>query len=165
MSVRALHTTLGVYTGECVIARGRGVLASLALRFGRFPPAGQSVPVRLRVQQQGRYWYWSREFGGHETQSVLNFDTKRDSVCERFGALRVWLKPYVDDDELRLEIRRLTLFGLPCPRFLLPRSSTTEWQDERGRFRFDVSADLPAFGMLIRYHGWLTPFHGEDVVR
>lgn len=163
-SVWTLHSTQGDYIGECEIERGRGLLIALALWLGRFPPAGQSVPVRLTVHKQGQSWLWLRDFDGHRTRSVLSYDSDTDSGCERFGMLCVWLKPVASDDKLKLEIQRLTLFGLPCPRSLLPRSATIEWQDDFGRFRFDVSAEMPAFGMLIRYHGWLTPLHRAGVV-
>ena len=59
--------------------------------------------------------------------------------------------------------------GLPCrlwvgawvflglPRFLAPRSDTREYQDEQGRFRFDVRLSLPLIGLLAHYRGWLMP--------
>ncbi len=156
-SVRDLHLGPGEYVGECDIERGQGILIQLALKLGRFPPAGRHVPVQLMIQTQGEGQNWLRDFGGHKTKSELRFDAKTGHVHERFGPLSVWMWPVASKRGLEVHIHRLTVFGVPLPRVLLPRSSTTEWQDELGRFRFDVVASTPGMGLLIRYHGWLTP--------
>ncbi len=156
-SVRDLHRSPGEYVGECDIERGRGILVQLVLKLGRFPPAGRNVPVRLVIQAQDEGQSWLRDFGGHKTTSELRFDAKTDHVHERFGPLSVWMRPVASKRGLEVHIHRLTVFGVPVPRVLLPQSSTREWQDDLGRSRFDVSASMPGLGLLIRYHGWLTP--------
>ncbi len=159
--VRALHTQPATYSGMCDIERGRGIFIALLLSAGRFPPSGKNIPVILHVKRQGGCWQWSRDFRGHKTRSNLFYDAGRDCVQERLGGLCLWLKPVLSNDELSIEIIRLTVFGLPCPRALLPRSATIEWQDGSGRFRFDVSARVPLLGQLIRYQGWLVRDHTE----
>lgn len=163
-SVRELHLSPGEYVGECDIERGRGILVQLALKLGRFPPEGTYVPVRVVIQHQEEGHIWLRDFGGHKTTSELTFDAKTGDVHERFGPLSIWLRPAASKRGLEVHILRLTVFGVPLPRFLLPQSSTREWQDELGRFRFDVAASMPGLGLLIRYHGWLTPLHGKAQV-
>lgn len=160
-SVRDLHRRPGDYVGECDIERGGGILVQLALKLGGFPPAGRHVPVRLTIQTQDEDHNWLRDFGGHKMTSKLRFDAKTGHVHERFGPLSIWLRPVASKRGLEVHIHRLTVFGVPLSRVLLPRSSTTEWQDDLGRFRFDVAATMPGLGMLIRYHGWLTPYHGK----
>ena len=49
-----------------------------------------------------------------------------------------------------LVARSATLFGIPLPRVLTPRVEARE-RVESCRFRFEVAADLPRFGRLIRY--------------
>lgn len=69
------------------------------------------------------------------------------------------MRPELNESGLSVGIERLCLFGTPCPRFLLPRSASTECEDGQSRFQFNISASLPGFGLLIRYEGWLVPDH------
>ena len=157
--VRDLHSGEGRYSGRCSIQRGRGVLVALALRIGRFPPAGEDLPVTLTIRKSGAYWQWERDFAGHKTRSRITFDPLCGMVREQIGGLTIWLQPVRTDKGLTIEIRRLALFGIPCPGFLLPRSGSTEAEDVQLRFRFDISATAPGLGHLIRYQGWLEPVH------
>nr|WP_174823352.1 DUF4166 domain-containing protein [Ruegeria arenilitoris] len=160
-AVRALHSTCAQYSGRCTVTAGGGKLVALALRCARMPPDGQDVEVKVSIVRDQAGWIWTRNFGGHITQSRLNFDHRFDCVREQFGPVSIWLKPVFSKDRLSVQILRLKFLGVPCPKLLLPRSTTVEWQDERGRFRFDVSAEMPVLGPLIRYQGWLTSDHGQ----
>ncbi len=160
--VRTLHSSEGVYIGRCRIQRGKGWLVAMVLRIVRFPPSGEDVHVRLTIQRTGSRWSWERNFGGHITQSTLTFDGKTGCVREQLGPFAVQLQPVSNGRGLMIEIKRLSVLGIPIPAFLLPRSATTEWEDEHGRFRFDVSASAPGLGLLIRYQGWLTPDHAAS---
>ncbi len=156
-AVRALHRREGRYLGRCDVTRGRGPFVAMALRAGRFPPSGQDLPVSLNIQRDGDRWIWTRDFAGHKTRSWLSFDQSRDCVREQIGALTIWMRPSPAETGLSIAIHRLCLFGIPCPRFLLPRSASTEGEDDQSRFCFDISAYLPGGGLLIRYQGWLAP--------
>ncbi len=156
-----LHGGPGRYAGRCSVEGGDGWLTKLALRLGRFPPSANDIPVQVRIDRTGQEWMWKRNFNGHTTRSRLTFDRKKGCVCEQMGRLTFWLKPEFSDGLLAIRISRLKVMGLRCPAVLMPRSSTVEWQDEQGRFRFDVSAEMPVFGHLIRYRGWLAPDHTE----
>ena len=161
-AVCTLHSTEGCFTGRCRIERGQGRLVAMALRLGRFPPAGRNTPVQVTISGDGQRWYWVRDFNGHRMQSSLTYDHDTGCVREDFGPMSIWLQPSFDGRRLGISIHRLTILGLPVPKFLLPRSDTIEWQDDRGRFRFDVAAEAPGLGLLIRYQGWLTPVHGAS---
>ncbi len=156
-AVKRLHSRPAAYTGLCDIERGKGIAIAIALAIGRFPRSGTDVPVSMHIQKEGEVWTWDRNFSGHRTRSELSVDTRRNSVKERFGSLCLWLRPVPSGSNLHIEITRLTVFGVPCPRALLPQSATVEWQDNAGRFRFDVSARVPGLGQWIRYQGWLAP--------
>lgn len=158
-ALRQLHRGEGTFSGRCRIERGKGALVALALRVAGFPPGGADVPVTLRIAREGQAWIWQRNFAGHVTRSRLRYVCDIRCVREDFGALTVYLRPSLTQGRLKIDICRMTIGGLPVPAFLLPRSATVEWQDDQGRFRFDVSASAPALGMLIRYQGWLTPVH------
>lgn len=158
--VRELHSGEGIYSGRCKIERGQGGLVALMLCAGRFPPDGDDIPVCVTISRTGPRWTWERDFSGHKTRSRMTYDRKAACVRESFGSFSIWLLPEWTGHRLNIAIRRLTILGIPIPAFLLPRSSTVEWQDEQERFRFDVSARMPGIGLLIRYRGWLTPDHG-----
>ncbi|WP_254055862.1 DUF4166 domain-containing protein [Ruegeria sp. EL01] len=158
-AVRTLHSSEGRFAGRCWIERGQGRLVAMALRLGRFPPAGSNIPVQVTISRDGQRWSWERDFNDHKTQSSLTYDHDTGCVREDFGAMSIWLQPSFDGRRLGISIHRLTILGVPIPPFLLPRSTTTEWQDEQGCFKFDVAAEAPGLGLLIRYQGWLTPVH------
>ncbi|EEE37808.1 hypothetical protein RKLH11_1645 [Rhodobacteraceae bacterium KLH11] len=136
-------------------------MVALALRIGGFPHEGTDLPVTLAIRQSGTDWLWDRNFAGHRTSSRLSFDHARGWVREQIGGLTIWLQPVRNKAGLAIEIRRLCLFGIPCPGFMLPRSASTEAEDAQARFCFDISARVPGLGLLIRYRGWLVPDHGE----
>ncbi|CUJ91318.1 hypothetical protein RUE5091_01083 [Ruegeria denitrificans] len=156
-----LHTNPGQYEGRCSIIRGSGWIIRLALQLGRFPPDADDIPVKVKIDCAGDTWPWARDFDGHTTRSLLTFDHGTDCVREQLGWLTLWLMPEIDSGRMIIHIRGLSIFGVSCPTFFLPRLSTVEWQDETGQFRFDVSAAMPGLGQLICYRGWLKPVHGQ----
>src|SRR5947199_5112323 len=52
------------------VTRGRGWLRNLVAAAGRLPPAGEDVPLRLRLVAEGERERWVRHFGGHRLESV-----------------------------------------------------------------------------------------------
>lgn len=159
VAVRRFHEEPGHYAGRCSVEGGTGWLVALVLRLGHFPRDAEDIPVQIRIDRDGQEWRWARDFDGHITRSRLTFDHGVECVREQLGRLTIWLMPEISGGRLLIHIRRLSVMGLRCPAFLLPRSSTVEWQDETGCFCFDVSADMPVLGRLIRYRGWLVPAH------
>ncbi|WP_425083375.1 DUF4166 domain-containing protein [Ruegeria profundi] len=119
-SVRDIHRNPGEYVGECDIERGQGILIQLALKLGRFPPAGRHVPVRLVTQNKDEDHSCLRDFGGHKTTSELRLDAKTGDVLERFGPLSFWLRPVASKRGLEVHIHRLAVFGVQLPRMLQP---------------------------------------------
>ncbi|WP_170788422.1 DUF4166 domain-containing protein [Ruegeria lacuscaerulensis] len=160
-ALRALHGHPGKFSGRCSVEAGSSWVVRSALWLGRFPPVASDIAIRIVTRQDNETWFWTRDFAGHLMQSSIRFDPKTMLVCEKAGVLTFWLKPIWNGAELKLKIQGLSVFGVPCPGVLVPKSSTVEWQDAVGRFRFDVSARLPVLGLLIRYHGWLTPDHAS----
>ena len=161
LALRDLHSGQGVFRGRCDVERGQGFLIAIALRLGRFPKSGKDLPVAVVTRNDGENWHWTRDFAGQSMQSRLRFDAGRKCVEERLGRLTIWLRPVLTRGVLSIQVKRLSVFGIPCPSVLLPRSASVEWQDDQGRFCFDISASLPGLGRLIRYHGWLTRVHDD----
>ena len=53
-------------------------------------------------------------------------------------------------------LRRWSVFGVPLPIWLGPRSDSYETV-EGGRFRFHVEIGHKLTGLIVRYQGWLEP--------
>jgi NAD(P)-dependent dehydrogenase (short-subunit alcohol dehydrogenase family) len=154
-AVRGLHDLCGDAgaAGEGTVMRGRGPLARLVATLMRFPPAG-TWPLRLAFTDRNGVEAWTRDFGGHAFSSALC--AARDGlIVERFGSLRFAFALPAGPEGLEMRLRRWSVFRLPLPRFLAPRISAREWQDDQGRFRFDVAVALPLIGDVIGYWGWL----------
>jgi hypothetical protein len=76
-------------------------------------------------------------------------------LCERFGALTFAMALVAAGERLSLVLRRWSIFGLPLPMWLCPRSESYE-SAEQGRFNFHVMISHPLTGLIIRYDGWLV---------
>jgi hypothetical protein len=152
--VRELHdvTAPSVWVGRADVERGRSPVSRLAATLFRLPPAGRDQPLSVTFEpEQGRE-IWTRRFGSANFPSVQ---------YERGGTLRERVGPstFVFDldaspDGLGLVLRGVRFLGIPLPRALQPGVRTYESQRE-GRYRFEVEASLPLFGLLVRYSGWL----------
>lgn len=159
-AVAALHEADGQasFSGRCAVTRGPTWLARLALWLGGFPRAASDLPVTLLIQPgPDGGCTWRRDFGGHVTRSHLSVSGDGRAVIERFGPVRLRMSLWMQDGRLHYGIDRMHVLGLPMPRWLTPRSETSECQTEAGDFGFDVSASLPVVGLLIRYRGQLRP--------
>ncbi len=75
---------------------------------------------------------------------------------ERVGAVSVDLALVADGANLRYIVRRWALLGITLPLSLGPRSTAVESVQD-GKFRFQVEVSLPLIGLIVRYHGTLTP--------
>ena len=62
-----------------------------------------------------------------------------------------------ESDRMRLVLRRWSMFGIPLPLFLAPRSNAYEFARD-GRFHFHVEIGHPFTGPIVGYRGWLVPF-------
>jgi hypothetical protein len=60
----------------------------------------------------------------------------------------------VEGDRLRLVLRRWSIFGIPLPSWLAPRSNSYETEQD-GRFSFHVEISHPWTGLIVGYRGWL----------
>ena len=145
------------WAGRAQVTTGKGTLPRLVARLFRFPQAGADVPVTVTFSTDAQgVETWARDFGGRVMRSTQAEGKGRNThlLEERFGPLRFGLALVRDADRLHLIPRRWSLLGLPLPGFLMPRGDSHERQ-EGDRFRFHVEIDLPLFGPVVRYNGWL----------
>ena len=158
--VRAMHELTGTLTasGLATVERGTGLLSRLVAAVMGFPRAGTAVPVRVDFRREGGREVWRRNFAGKAFVSTQEEGRGRFErlLCERFGPFAFGLALVLDQDKLRLVVRRWSAFGLPLPLALAPRGEAFESADD-GRFNFHVEIGLPLVGLIVRYRGWLVP--------
>jgi hypothetical protein len=144
--------------GIASVERGTSLLSRLVAAIGGFPPAGDDVPVKVDFRIDGGREHWRRDFAGKSFTSTQEEGRHRNArlLCERFGPLNLAMALVIEGERLRLVMRRWTVFGVPLPLALAPRSDTYE-HVEGGRFCFHVEISHPLTGLIVRYRGWLAP--------
>jgi hypothetical protein len=158
-ALQAMHDLDGELTAQGIAAvdRGRSVLARLVVM--GFPPAGQDIPVTVSFHVRDGREHWKRTFAGHSFASTQEQGRGRFErlLCERFGPLNIGMALVVEEDRMRLVIRRWTFCGIALPLALAPRSDAYEFADAQGRFNFHVEISHPLIGLIVGYRGWLVP--------
>ncbi|MDH3667275.1 MAG: DUF4166 domain-containing protein [Paracoccaceae bacterium] len=152
-----VHESL-VAEGRAEVTRGGNPLARGIAALFRFPKAGRDVPVRVSFTVEDGVERWERNF---DDRKLVSWQSAGKGPCrhlmaERFGPFVFGLALVVEPGRLRLVPRRWTAFGVPMPRFLMPRGESFETVED-GKFRFHVEIRLPLLGLMVRYRGWLAP--------
>ena len=162
-AVRAFHRTSApvMWTGSAQIDGGRWFLPKLLARAFGLPSTGRDVPLTVQVERglskDGTpVERWTRHFGGQRMTSELAC-RRRGILTERFGPFTFCLGLETGHAGIRMPVTGWKLGPLPLPRCLAPRSQTREFQDDAGRFRFDVRLSVPILGLLAHYRGQLEP--------
>jgi hypothetical protein len=157
--IRAMHDLRGesVASGTARVERGASWLARLAAAAFRFPPAAEDVPVTVRFTERAGVETWTRTFGRHRFSSVQFAGRGRAArlLCERFGPATFAMALVCEGGRLTLVPRRWSVFGVPLPLRLGPRSNAFEFS-EHERFHFHVEISHPLCGLIVRYRGSLS---------
>ena len=129
----------------------------VASSFG-FPRSAEEIDVTVSFEHSGATERWTRTFGtqeltSHQFEGAGRFERL---LCEKFGPFTFGLALVVDSDRLLLVARRWSVFGIPLPRFLVPKGNACEF-DQNGTFHFDVEIKAPLIGLIVRYVGYLEP--------
>ncbi|WP_346897683.1 SDR family NAD(P)-dependent oxidoreductase [uncultured Roseibium sp.] len=153
LPVRALHTVVGDggATGTATVRRGRSPLARLVATVMRFPPEGDH-DLHVSFEEHDGIEHWTRDFGGHVFSSTLS--QSGTHLEERFGPMRFYFDLPADASGLTMVMRRWTVFSVPLPLALAPKSTAREWAADED-FCFDVPIDLPLIGRIVHYRGRL----------
>ena len=164
-AVRSFHGLAGapVWSGTADIETGGGLLGRLLRRLMGIPEAGSAIPVTVTVDRptaSGEGEIWTRNFAGQRFSTQLE-PGRPGQVRETFGPLSFDLGLATASGSLEMPVTDWRCFGIPMPDFLAPLSQAREFEDDRGRFRFDVRLSLPLLGLLIHYRGWLLPHAGK----
>jgi hypothetical protein len=152
-----LHHELSA-EGVATVERGEGLLARLLACVIGFPRAGKAIPVTVSFQVKDGREHWKRTFAGRSFASSQEAGRGRFErlLCERFGPFNFGMALVCDEGRIRLVTRRWSLFGIPLPPALAPRSNAYEFAQD-GRFHFHVEIGHPVTGLIVRYRGWLVP--------
>jgi saccharopine dehydrogenase-like NADP-dependent oxidoreductase len=155
--VQAFHNpdALPLWHGRADVTAGASPIARLLAFIFGFPPTAADVPVMVSVERDQTGETWTRNFAGATFSSRLS--VSKGELSERFGPFHIRLGLEARGGEIQMPIAGWRLGPLPLPGFLAPRSDTREFQDQDGRFRFDVRISAPGLGLIAHYRGWLTP--------
>lgn len=157
--VRELHdfTGLSTWEGRAKVERGRSLATRIAAALTSLPPEGDDQPLRVTFHAVAEREMWARQFGSALFRSV-QYETD-GLLRERVGPTTFVFTPLASEEGLALRLDGFRLLGVPLPRALHPTVDTFE-RERDGRYRFEVEANLPLFGLLIRYAGWLERVEG-----
>jgi NAD(P)-dependent dehydrogenase (short-subunit alcohol dehydrogenase family) len=154
-----------VWHGSASVERGTHLVSRLVAGLIGLPAAGQALPLQVSVERDASgSEVWTRQFAGQSFQSRMSIGSD-GSLNEGFGPAQFVLDVQSSTEGTSLPVVSGRLFGVQLPRFLLPRVAATEREDEHGRFQFDVRIELPFFGLLAHYKGWLKPGSQSSVDR
>ncbi|MGP1394649.1 MAG: DUF4166 domain-containing protein [Inquilinaceae bacterium] len=156
-AVRQLHDGWGrtVFEGRADITGATTWRGRMAARLAGFPTSDQSVPARVTIEAREDREVWTRDFGSKRFYSVLT--SVAGTLVERFGPFGFLIDLAVADGALHYPVRRGFLWGIPLPAMVVPQSITREFEDEAGRFRFDVAVRFRNGELIAHYRGWLEP--------
>jgi hypothetical protein len=166
--VRELHSfapgqTTTHWQGHARIARGTNLIANLVANIMGFPKPADRTPVTVELKREidgaRRRETWTRTFAGKKFLSIQDLGLSsrdRGTLIERFGPLGFRLAILTDSERLRLVPVSWRAFGIPMPKWAMPRVIASESVVD-GRFQFDVDIALPFVGRVVHYRGFLEP--------
>jgi Domain of unknown function (DUF4166) len=127
----------------------------IALIMG-FPKAGQNVPLKVGIEIDPDGETWTRSFAGRKFSSrqILGKGRYEGLLVESFGPLNFGMAVTEVNGKLGLVLRGWDAFGLPMPKFLMPKAIASE-HGTGGLFNFDVEIIAPIIGRIVLYRGRL----------
>jgi hypothetical protein len=140
--------------GSLRVLRGRGVVRRLLANALRLPPAGEHVPVALRVDVVGEGERWTRQFG--RLKLITAQRIRRGLLVESAGSFTFGFSATAQDGVLRIESERFWAMGIRLPVGLAPSVQARASGHETG-WRVHVRIDVPLLGMLCEYEGEVVP--------
>jgi hypothetical protein len=157
-SVRRLHEP-GCASGLFTIRHGAGPLSVVLGWLSLFPAAGEQVPTRLVVRQDGAVQRWERSFGGHSLATVQRA-REGGLIGERFGPVEcVFQLRSLEGGIAYEQVGAWLCVGplrLPLPRMLAPRIEATAMEASVG-MRVQVKIGSALAGWLLTYEGLVSP--------
>ena len=162
-AVQTFHsqTAPAMWEGRADITGGRSFAAKALSRLFGFPKSGKDIAVTICVDraigENGQpIETWTRSFAQKSMSSVLG-QQARGRFTERFGPFGFTLGLTADASSLDWPVTGWRIWKMPLPAVLRPQSVAREYEDDQGRFCFDVRLSAPLIGLIAHYQGYLTP--------
>ncbi len=152
--LRAVHDgeAMRVFTGQCRVERGAGLLSRICGAVASLPPAAAAVPIEVSIETRGTAETWIRNFGGKAMRSTLR---ERDGLLEeRLGPAVFRFVLVAERDAIEWRLVGVRSLGIPLPLAWFDKVAARE-SLEGNLYLFDVRAELPVAGLLVRYRGTL----------
>ncbi len=161
--IRSMHavSSLSASEGRCTVIRGRNPIARLIAALLRLPLDCPETRIQVYMHRHGAGEAWERRIA---TRSFVSRFRGLDGphVVETIGPVAFHFELLADASGLSMVLRGVRVFGIAWPERLWPRISARETVVD-GKFRFDVTAALPSIGLVVAYHGTLTPVASTGV--
>jgi hypothetical protein len=142
-------------SGHLAVEHGENWAGRALAWLARMPPASPRAAVALKVEVRGNREMWDRRIGG--TRAVTWQWDRGGLLLEAAGPLVVGFALVVDDDRAMQFVQQRTwLRGVPLPRWLSPAAFAEERPTTDG-WEVDVRLSVPLAGLVLRYHGPITP--------
>ena len=152
--VQRFHDLSGqhVLLGEVTIDGPENSSARILAAMLGAPTESKTGALRFELIAEPDQEVWTRHFPGKTMCSTLR---KGDGVViETLGVATLRFVLVEHDGTLKMKLARMSAFGIPLPRFLMPSISAVE-TGVADRFNFDVQAHMPLIGLVARYRGFL----------
>jgi Domain of unknown function (DUF4166)/Saccharopine dehydrogenase NADP binding domain len=157
--LRAFHSAMSSFKmkGQAEIITGGGWAGTLIRKIFGFPAAKSDCPLEFDLTISAKGEVWQRRFAGKLMQSIQSLGSGADSglIVERFGPVAVGMAVVEANGQLHLVLRHWRAFGVPMPKWLMPRGQFFEHGAD-DRFNFHVEIALPFIGSIVTYRGWLA---------
>jgi hypothetical protein len=161
-ALQRFHALAGRWTlqGQVRIEPPQRRLGRLLARMTGTPRTAREGPIEFQLEAAPHRERWLRRFPGFHMASALSLHG--GEIVERLGPATLHFTLGEQSGALVMELQRMQFAGIPCPRWLMPRIHAVE-RGEGDRLHFDVRADVPGCGRVVRYHGQLlVPQHDRE---
>lgn len=132
-------------------APGSALARLLAYCLGT-PRSASSGPLRFVLEAGPDMESWIRHFPAQTMTSRMRL--VGGQVEEQLGAAQLTFDLAAVDGTLKMELARMRILGVPCPRWLMPRIVAEETGSE-DQIHFRVVAALALVGVVASYRGHL----------
>jgi hypothetical protein len=153
-AVREFHGCAGriAFDGRAETAAPQTRVARwIARRLGTPHLQGRHA-IRFELDARPDAETWTRYFPGRTMRSRMGLH--RGDLVEQLGPLRLHFSLTAQEGALVMQLRRVRCFGVPCPRWLMPRVHAVE-TGVGHELHFDVRGGLPGIGTVAAYRGHL----------